>query len=96
MEMITKEFLATIGIELDGSTYQAFAQHFEDTLFDRIIESVVDSLDDAQIQQLALMKNGDPEQLWKWLQVTVPELGEIIQDEIDILLGELAENSEHI
>ena len=96
MSALSKEFLQGIGIELDDHTYAAFVDHFESTLHDRIIDSVVDSLSDEQIEQLAAQRGSGGEQLWQWLSANVPELQDIIRAEIDILLGELAEHSDSI
>lgn len=94
--MLSKGFLLSIGIEFDDATYAAFAAHFEDTLSQRIIDEIIDTLDETQIAEFNQMQSASSEQLWQWVQVNVPELPEIIQEEVDILLGELAENAEHI
>ena len=39
---------------------------------------------------------GDDESLRQWIVTNVPDLAEIVSDEIDILFGEIAENSEAI
>jgi len=96
MNALTKEFLESIGITLDDTTYQAFAEHFDETLNQRIIESIVDSLDDEQLARFATLRDSGDDELWQWLQTNVPELGDIIQDEIDILLGDLAESADDI
>lgn len=96
MNSLPKEFLQSIGIELDDATYQVFATHFEDTLSQRIIDEVVDTLNETQIATFNEMQDASSDQLWQWVQTNVPELSEIIQEEVDILLGELAENAEHI
>ncbi len=95
MSVISKQFLSTIGIELDDQTYQAFVEHFDETLSERIIDEIIDSLSDEQVEQLAQAQNAGGDQLWQWLQAAVPDLSEIIQQEIDILLGDLAEDSDH-
>ena len=96
MTSLPKDFLSDIGIELDNATYVVFAEHFEDTLSQRIIDEIIDTLDEARIVEFNQMQNASSEHLWQWVQTNVPELPEIIQEEVDILLGELAENAEHI
>lgn len=96
MTAINKEFLDSIGIDLDEEHYQAFAEHFDETLENRVITSMTDVLDDQQLESLAAMQNQDDTVIQAWLQANVPNLTEIIQDEVDILLGELAENSDKI
>jgi len=96
MSALTKEFLASLGIQLDDTSFAAFADHFDTTLKERIISDIIDELDDEQLAQLEQLKNSDGDQLWHWVQANVLDLSEIIQDEVDILLGDLAENADHI
>ncbi|MFZ2545332.1 MAG: DUF5663 domain-containing protein [Candidatus Saccharimonadales bacterium] len=96
MNILTNEFLEGIGIHLDGPTYQAFSEHFDDMLFDRIIEDVIDSLDEDQLEYLSKMRDEDSDKVLGWLQTNVPEFNDIIKDEVDILLGDIAENADHI
>lgn len=96
MSALTKEFLESIGIQLDDVMFAHFAEHFDSTLKERIISDIIDELDDEQLTQLEQLKNSEGDQLWHWIQTNVLDLSDIIQDEVDILLGELSENSEHI
>jgi len=96
MSTLSKEFLQSIGIELDDTAYPAFTEHFDTTLSTRIINEIIDSLDETQIAQFNQLQSADSNQLWEWVRANVPELSDIIQDEINILLGELAENSDQI
>ena len=97
MALLSKQFLNTLGIELDDASSEASSQHFEDTLNSRVIEEIIDILEDDQLEQLtALRDNGDDEALQNWLVENVSDLSEIIQDEVAILLGEIVENSDEI
>lgn len=96
MSALTKEFLESIDIHLDDTAFTAFAEHFDATLQERIIAEIVDELDDEQLDQLEQLKDSDGDQLWSWVQANVTDLSEIIQDEVDILLGDVAENADHI
>lgn len=96
MNTLSKEFLQSIGIELDDTAYLAFTEHFDTTLSTRIINEIIDSLDETQIAQFNQLQSADSNQLWEWVRANVPELSDIIQDEINILLGDLAENSDQI
>ncbi|MCA9334590.1 hypothetical protein KC953_00430 [Candidatus Saccharibacteria bacterium] len=94
MAVLTQNFLQSLGIELDETTLQAFSDHFETTLFERVVESILDELSDDQLTELSTLREQNDEQLQSWLQANIPNLSEIIQDEVDILLGDLAEDSE--
>ena len=92
-ELFSKEFLASIGVNLDDETYAALAQYSEDMLNARVVESVVELLDEEQLEQLQAMRGSSPDQIAAWLTRNVPELPAVIEDEINILLGDIAESS---
>jgi hypothetical protein len=94
--ILSKELLETLGIHLSDADYTLLADHFETTLHDRVINEIVMELEPEQAQELASMKDAGGEQLLAWLQSHVSDLAEIVSDEVDILLGEIAENSEAI
>jgi hypothetical protein len=94
MALLSKELLKDLGIELTEQDYELLAEHFDTTLHDRVIEEIVQELTPEQAYELATMQGAGDEQLLAWLSANVPNFREIVSDEIDILLGELAENSE--
>ena len=95
--IITRELLEQAGINLEGKDVDALLAHLNQTLEERVGTEVTTSLSDEQLQEmLEIQENGNDEQLVEWMSANVPELNEIAQDEIDILLGELAENAEDI
>ena len=93
--LLSKQFLADIGVDVDEQTYQALSQHYEDTLDDRILRAVVTELDEEQLQSVVSMRD-QPEQLSTWLVENVSDLGEIIEDEVAILLGDMAESADQL
>lgn len=96
MAVINKRFLHAIGVELSDAEAEMLSTHVEETLQKRVIEEVTDSLDGAQAEQLLAMAERDDPAISDWLAQNIPELPEIIQDEVDILLGELAENRDRL
>lgn len=94
MALLTPTLLANLGIELSEQDYQSLEQHIETTLNERVINEIVLELTPAQAQELANLNNASDDEIQVWLQANVQNLNEIVSDEIDILLGELAENSE--
>ena len=95
--IITKALLDEAGIDLTGQDIDALLAHLNQTLEERVGTEITESLDDAQLDELlAVQENGSDEEVGAWLEKNVPELQEITQDEIDILLGELAENADSI
>jgi hypothetical protein len=79
---------------LDDRDYQLLEEHFETTLRTRVIEEIVEELSPEQAHELATMQNENDDRLLAWLHVNVLDFGDIVSDEVDILLGELAEHSE--
>ena len=96
MAILSQQFLQTIGVDLDEQAYQAFSEHFEETLGDRVIDEIIETLEEPQVQELVALREQDEEHLQTWLQANVPDLKEIVEDEVYILMDELVENAEHI
>lgn len=93
--LITKELLDEFGITVAEADLENFLAHANQTLDERVGAEIADSLDDEQLAVLAnLQESNDDEAVSAWLEQHVPELAQIAQDEIDILLGELAESSD--
>ena len=96
MAILSKQLIQDLGIELSEQDYASLSEHFETTLQERVINEITMELSPEQAQELATMQSASDEDLLTWLQANVPDLAEIVSDEVDILLGELAENSEAI
>lgn len=96
MPMLSQNFLQSLGVTLDEKTLAALSEHFETTLEGRVVDAIVENLDEQQLEQLAALRGQGDDTMQTWLQANVPELPEIIQEEVDILLGDLAENSDQI
>lgn len=94
--LLSKQFLQDIGVSLDEQAYRALSQHYEETLNERVITEVVDGLDEVQLEHLQALKDAELNILRDWLVANVPDLSQIIEDEVAILLGELAENSDKL
>ena len=96
MAILSKQLIQDLGIELNEQDYASLSEHFETTLQERVINEITMELSPEQAQELATMESASDEDLLAWLQANVTDLAEIVSDEVDILLGELAENSEAI
>ena len=96
-EFITKDSLLKLGINLEGQDVDSLLAHLNDTLEERVGSEITDSLDENQLKTLVEMQEtaGDQE-IGEWLKTNVPEFEQMVQDEIDIILGELAEGAEGI
>lgn len=96
--IVTKAQLNSIGINLPEDQMRALIQHVEDTINSQIGEEIVESLDDDQLKELVQMQDNDvpAEEIDAWIRARVPEYDEIIEDNVAIVLGELANNSDAI
>ena len=93
-QYITKEAVLALGINLEGQDIDSLLTHLNETLEDRVGTEITESLDDTQLQELLkLQEDANDQEIGEWLEANVPEMKQIVQDEIDILLGELAENA---
>jgi len=93
--VITPTLLAEAGIKIPEDQVADLIDHLNAELEERIGEEITNSLDDDKLEELVeLQKTADDEAISKWLEANVPELGDIVQDEIDILIGEISENAE--
>lgn len=96
-QYITKETLDAFGISLEGHDETSLLEHLNDTLKERIGTEIAALLDDTRLNELLdLQETASDEQVGDWLTQNVPELPQIVQDEIDILMGELADSTDSI
>ncbi|HEU4715579.1 MAG TPA: DUF5663 domain-containing protein [Candidatus Saccharimonadales bacterium] len=96
-QYITKETLDAFGISLEGHDEASLLEHLNDTLKERIGTEIAALLDDARLNELLdLQETASDDQVGDWLAQNVPELPQIVQDEIDILMGELADSTDSI
>lgn len=96
MSLLSPTLLENLGINLSEEHYQALAEHFETTLNERVINEIVLELSPEQAEQLSQLQQAGDEEILTWLKANVPDVADIVADEVDILLGEIAENSEAI
>lgn len=91
---ITLEDLQSIGISLTEAESEAKLNELNDALNERIGTEITEALNDEQLEQLLeLQKTDNQDAITQWLESSVPELSEIVSDERDILLGELADQA---
>lgn len=96
-QLITRELLDEFGIAVGDQDEASLLGHLNTMLDQRIGAEITDSLDDSKLQELlSLQENGTEEQVDDWIEKNVPELEQIVQDETDIFLGEIAENRDNI
>lgn len=91
-QIITKDLLVAMGINLPDTQLDELVAQANSTLHERIGTEVTESLDDEQLKEfIEIQQSNDTTKTIEWLANNVPELKEIIEDERDILLGEITE-----
>ena len=94
MIQITKQDLLELGIDLNEIELDALLAHANEELSLRVGNEILLSLSEEQIKEYKILASSDdPEQVSDWLVKNVPELEAIAFDEMDILLGDIAEDS---
>jgi hypothetical protein len=96
-QYITEENLTAFGINLDNQNKASLLEHLNETLQERVGTEITAMLDDTKLRELLdLQDSANDEEVGNWLAQNVPELQQIVEDEIDILMGELADSSNTI
>lgn len=96
MPILTKEFLEQIGIHLDDESIALLSEQAEEKLYQRVLNEIIELSDSDQREELKKLEDMDDESAQAWLQANVEDFDDIIEDEIAILLGEIAENADNI
>jgi hypothetical protein len=92
--VITKEMLEDTGLEIDEGQVGVLLEKANAVLKERVGVAVMVMLDEGQLVKVReLTQAGDNEALKSWLNENVEDMGEIVEDEIDILLGDIVKNN---
>lgn len=96
-DYITKDSLAALGVTLNEHDADSLIAHLNDLVESRIGNEVVESLDEKQLEELVkLQATASDDELGAWITAHVPDYEQVIQDNIDIVIGELAENADGV
>ena len=94
---ITEETLQAFNVTLEGQDKALLLEHLNETLQERVGTEVAATLSKAKMEELLDKQESlNDEEMGAWLMQNVPELPQIVEDEINILMGELNENSDAI
>jgi hypothetical protein len=97
MNLITTDTLHQLGIHKSATEEAELVTHFQDTLNERVGLTIMDLLEDEQVARLIeLTEAGDQDATTAFLQQTVPGYEQLVTDEYDILMGELAESADSL
>ena len=87
--------MKSIGVDVDVSdeVYQKLADSFEETLYQRVVDEIMLELDSEKAAELSELAEADDVLVQQWLSQNVEDLEEIVTDELEILLGDIAEGA---
>ncbi len=92
---ITPELLTQTGVSIPAEQVGTLVEQLNAELEERVGEEITNALDDDKLETLAkLQETATDEELAEWINMNIEDLEAIINDEIDILLGEVSENVE--
>jgi hypothetical protein len=92
---LDKTLFTSLGINLPKDQAEAFEKHFLETLEERVGLAIFDLLSDEEAEELIrLQDKADETTVTNWIKTNVPEYEDIVKDEFDILMGEVAENAD--
>ena len=92
IEIVDKKLLNDLGVKLNDRDFELLSHYMETELSRRVIDEITEELSAEQARQLAEMRGANDDQILEWLRASLPDFSDIVSDEVDILLGELAEN----
>ena len=91
---ITLEDLQSAGVNIPPEQAEATLSKINDDLNEHIGVEITEALTDEQLDEMMrIQQSGDQDALANWMSANIPELSEIVSDERDILLGELADKA---
>lgn len=94
-QYITQSTLETLGIDLTGEDVEALLDDLNETLQERVGTEITQSLSEDKLKELVdLQETATEAEIGDWLQKNIPDLQQIIQNEIDILIAEIVEDEE--
>jgi hypothetical protein len=94
-QFITQKTLEDASIDLTGEDVEALLVHLNELLQERVGTEITEALSDEKLKTLVdMQESATEEELGAWMEENVPDLQDIVTDEIDILLGEIVEGDD--
>ena len=94
-QFITKDNLEALGIDLSNRDVDALLTELNNALQERVSVEITESLNGKQLQELLeIQETASADELTAWLERHVPNLQQVVQEEIDVILGELADEND--
>ena len=96
-EYITQQMLTDLGIDLSDKDSDSLLTHLNEKVEEMIGSEITEALDDDELEELVkLQDKGTDDEIGEWIATHVPEYQEIVQDNIDIAIGETVDKADSI
>jgi len=94
-QYITQSTLESLGIDLSDQDIDALLEDLNETLQERVGTEITQSLSEKQLTELVdMQESASEEDMGAWLEKNIPDMKQIVQNEIDILIGEIVEDED--
>jgi succinate dehydrogenase flavin-adding protein (antitoxin of CptAB toxin-antitoxin module) len=92
---ITKDDILDFGITIDADALEGTVAELNEKVAELVGEEIITSLTPTEAEKLAdMMDDMDDDEISEWIISKVPDYPEIIENNIDIVLGEFVESHE--
>jgi hypothetical protein len=96
-QYVSKQMLTDLGIEVSEEDAVSLLVHLNEKIEEMIGAEITEALDDTQLEELLkLQENGTDDEIGDWIATHVPNYQEIVQDNIDIAIGEMVDSADDI
>jgi hypothetical protein len=96
-QYVSKQMLTDLGIEVSEEDAVSLLVHLNEKIEEMIGAEITEALDDTQLEELLkLQENGTDDEIGDWIAAHVPNYQEIVQDNIDIAIGEMVDSADDI
>lgn len=96
-QYVSKQMLTDLGIEVSEEDAVSLLVHLNEKIEEMIGAEITEALDDTQLEELLkLQENGTDDEIGDWIAAHVPNYQEIVQDNIDIAIGEMVDSADGI
>ena len=93
---VTIDILRQLGYDYDDDALHEIADAANEELEARVADEITALMTTEQLEQLSELSQADPNDetsINDFILQCVPDKDQVVQDELDILIGELAENT---
>lgn len=91
------KLLKSLDVQMNEDHKAAFVEHLNEQLQERVGLAIADLLDEDELDEyIKISDSGNKEATQRFIAEYLPDIQDIISDELDILLGDIAESSDDL